>query len=98
MMNYATETVRRNAEHRKDMNWVKVGPKEYMNSLGFTIKYDHNAWLWRVRDPQGNVVLGSYKVLWAAKEFVQRELDKAFTAVAAIKEAETVLKEAWESI
>jgi hypothetical protein len=47
-------TVEQNKAHRADLNWVKVGKSEYMNSNGTTIKKDCNTNLWFIADIDGN--------------------------------------------
>ena len=47
-------TVEQNKAHRTDLNWVKVGKSEYMNSNGTTIKKDVNSGYWFITDIDGN--------------------------------------------
>ena len=96
-MNYAERTQAKNAAHRQDMHWVKTGRKEYTNAYGIIIRYNHNRWIWDILLPTGQYVT-SYSTLWAAKERVSYELEKATRQATAVTEAEKVVREAWNSL
>ena len=47
-------TVEQNKAHRADLNWVRVGQSEYMNSNGTTIRKDSKSGFWFITDLDGN--------------------------------------------
>ena len=63
MLNYRHENTA--LKMKNSGEWARVGSKHYLHVSGNEVKYDCNAWLWRVNGGAG------YTTLWAAKEMAE---------------------------
>jgi hypothetical protein len=62
----AHPTVEHNKAHREDLNWIKVGRKEYMNGSGEVIRYNNNRFIWDTFAADGTQGY-SFQTLWVSK-------------------------------